>query len=703
MSKRMSSCLTACGLMLGVVGCTGAQAASEVPLQSMSKLIAVASAGAWQTVGEGGSTWRLSALVDAEGASVKLSPDQGKTWDLSPFARVTLNVRNVGASPITVRASITNPDAKDLAGTCQTAATLMPGQSQTLDLRIMPTPEDPGYDVFKPFFKYYSQVSVRDNTVDATKIDGLKIWLDSPKEGDSVEVSKLQLEGTGTKGPVPFFPFVDKYGQYMHADWPGKIHSDEDFAVQLAEEEKERTNWPGPKDWNKYGGWATGPQLQATGFFRVTKHEGKWWLVDPEGKLFWSHGATGAGFGPDSTPITGREHWFAELPARDSPLGKFYKTGNRILYMYYAGKDWEGFQFSLANAELKYGGNAETQLTQVTSQRLRSWGLNTMGAWSSAPMMASGLTPYTTVVHYGSPMVNPHMPDVFDPDWEVKVRERLQRERDTTAKDPMNIGYFIDNERKWGRFPRFAGVALQVLEAAPTVRAKILFIDELKAKYGTIDKLNESWASTHASWDALLNNREKLSFDEPKRPNMQADCGDFGMKFGEKYFSTCRKLVKEVAPNHMYMGARLHSHVDKSLIELQTKHCDVISYNMYDVTPEGRMKQYADIDHPFLITEWGIDNDPRQSPFRADKVEVAIGRKGARTEFLSRFIDSGIAHPKIVGIHFFQYRDQPISGRPDGEALLRGFLNATDTPNFELIQVNRKLTYDLYKKRTQAK
>jgi hypothetical protein len=23
-----------------------------------------------------------------------------------------------------------------------------------------------------------------------------------------------------------FFPFVDKYGQFMHDDWPGKIHSD---------------------------------------------------------------------------------------------------------------------------------------------------------------------------------------------------------------------------------------------------------------------------------------------------------------------------------------------------------------------------------------------------------------------------------------------------------------------------------------------
>ena len=28
-----------------------------------------------------------------------------------------------------------------------------------------------------------------------------------------------------------FFPFVDRYGQFRHADWPGKIHSDEELAA----------------------------------------------------------------------------------------------------------------------------------------------------------------------------------------------------------------------------------------------------------------------------------------------------------------------------------------------------------------------------------------------------------------------------------------------------------------------------------------
>ncbi len=47
---------------------------------------------------------------------------------------------------------------------------------------------------------------------------------------------------------------------------------------------------PGVPHFNKYGGWADGPTLEATGWFRTEKYKGKWWLVDPEGKLFLAHG-----------------------------------------------------------------------------------------------------------------------------------------------------------------------------------------------------------------------------------------------------------------------------------------------------------------------------------------------------------------------------------------------------------------------------
>jgi Beta-galactosidase len=722
--------LVGIGLLAGLVMArldTAAVAADPTPPTDQAvTLESVAKPKAQEVHGDllrQGSGWRLSArAVPAEQSAaggqkstqpavhqalVRLVRDDGLNWNFSGVERLSINVRNSGSNPITVRVSISNSDASNLTGVCQTAATLMPGQGQTLALRVVATPMEPDYAIFKPFFKYYSHIAVRENTVDPTQVQSLAVWLDSPASDDAVEISDIRLVGRRSEdqrvaGQPAFFPFIDRYGQYVHADWPGKIHADSDFAANRIQEAKDLADWPGPKDWNAYGGWATGPQLEATGFFRVAKHQGKWWMVDPEGKLFWSYGATGAGFGPDLTPVTDREHWFAQLPAKDGPEGKFYKQGPKILYQYYADRDYTGYQFSLANAQIKYGPDAAEELHRVTTQRLRSWGFNSMGAWSAPAQMLFGKTAYATVIHYGAPGVNSHMPDVFNPEWEKNLRTRMEQERATTAKDPWNIGYFVDNERKWGKFPRFIGVAIQTLEAKPNVVSKTVLIDDLKAKYQTIDKLNQSWGVAHTSWDAMLQSTDKISYEFGKNANLDQDLGDFGMKFGHKYFSTCRRIVKEVAPNHMYMGARLHSHIDKSLIQVQTEHCDVISYNMYDATPVGRMRQYADIDFPFLITEWGIDNDPRQSPFRATTAQVAIGTKIPRQEAITRFAEQALAHPQIVGIHFFQYRDQPLSGRPDGEALLRGFLNGADTPNFELIQVNRKVAYDLYNKRAAA-
>ena len=62
--------------------------------------------------------------------------------------------------------------------------------------------------------------------------------------------------------------------------------------------------------------------MPATGHFRVEQQDGKWWMVDPEGRLFWSHGIDCVR-ADASTPITDRRHWFVELPQPGTSLAKF--------------------------------------------------------------------------------------------------------------------------------------------------------------------------------------------------------------------------------------------------------------------------------------------------------------------------------------------------------------------------------------------
>jgi hypothetical protein len=646
-----------------------------------------ANASARTVYDEGARGWvlRLEVLQEGEIAGVKFRPQEG-VWNLVQYDSVYFEVRNLSAHPTVVYGKVANGDSENLLDNCRMATVLMPKERKILRVRLVRRPEDPTFEPFKGQFMYYDAINVRDNTVDPSEIRFVEVWLDHPRKGEVLEIRSIYAAGTGQPAPVPFFPFVDKYGQYIHSDWPGKIYSDRDFLPQIREEQKDLSDWQGPKDWCEFGGWAKGPKFEATGYFYVKKVNGKWWFIDPHGHLFWSYGPTGVGFGGDLTRISGREHWFKDLPdPKSKEWGKFYHRRPDALF----------FDFAAANLYRKYGSNYTQIVPELLHRRLRSWGFNTIANWSAPEVYLLCKTPYTVAIHYGGPWIpNYKMPDVFHPEFERTLRERMERERHTTANDPWNIGYFVDNELWWGWRARAAAVGEAVMKSGPEVASKRRFVEMLMAKYDRIEVFNKEWGVDFSSWDEVLR--------KPFQPNMNnpqvvKDCGDFGMVFAERYFSTVRRIVKSVAPRNLYLGCRFHGHIDPALVQLAWEYCDVVSYNVYDNPPDQRVNQYRHLDIPILSSEWGVSSDPQQTPFRSSRGLSPDPRRRARD--MERYFEVAIRHPMIVGAHFFQFRDQPLTGRPDGEAVLRGFVNVTDTPHFDLVQTNRRIAYDLYSKR----
>ena len=626
-----------------------------------------------------------------------LTPDTGN-WDLSHFDSVYLTLHNPGREPVTVWAGAENPTAKGPMDSCRSALMVAPGRTETLRLRLMRRPEDPTYSPFQPFFMYTKNINVRDNTIDPAAIARVRVWLEPAVAGQSVVVQSVTAQGEGVPAPVPFLPFVDKYGQYTHTDWPDKIYSDADFPARLQKEQAEMSAYPGAPDWDKWGGWKTGPKQKATGFFYPLKVDGKWWLVDPDGALFWSYGPTGVGSGGEGTPVTGKESWFADLPSPDGPLAKYWGKGKGARYMYYADdKDFRTFSFGSANAERKYGPNWQAATADSLHHRLRNWGFNTIGNWSDSAVYLQHKTPYVVAIHYGGPWLE-HIPDVYDPEFAKAVNARMDEERGKSAGDPWCIGYFVDNELTWG-WKGSAEIAVEnTLKAVPTSVTKQTLIQYLKTKYADIAALNAAWGSSYASWDAMQQGRD---LPDVKTPDTRSvDLRAFGLQFADKYFSTVRDAVKRVAPNNLYLGCRFNGNIDTPLIQVAAKYVDVVSYNVYE-EPGGRLNRYIGaVDKPFIVGEFGIGSDPGQTPFRG---EVLSEDPQARVRAMEEWVHHAIVHPLIVGGHFFQFNDQPITGRPDGEAVLRGFVNTADTPHFELVQANRQLGYNLYSMRSTGR
>ena len=49
------------------------------------------------------------------------------------------------------------------------------------------------------------------------------------------------------------------------------------------------------------------------------------------------------------------------------------------------------------------------------------------------------------------------------------------------------------------------------------------------------------------------------------------------------------------------------------------------------------------------------------------------------------YVEQAMSHPAMIGTHWFQWLDQPATGRNDGENYNIGFVDVTDRPYAELV------------------
>lgn len=511
-------------------------------------------------------------------------------------------------------------------------------------------------------------------------------------------VARNQALSTSMRGHPPIAmalkkPLIDEFGQYRHADWPGKTAGADDLRASRQRESAAITGDPGPRDWSVFGGWQDGPTLTATGYFRTQKHEGRWWLVDPLGKLFFSHGIDCVNFG-EPTGLDDRRDWFASLPERDGEFAACYGT-RPGLHGYYAGKSPATFDFARANLLRKYGKDWMGDYATRIHDRLRHWGLNTLGCWTDRSLFSVARTPYTDYLNTGGVKLAGSkgywrgFTDVFDPSFRASLDKALTA---TPADDPWRIGYFVDNELNWDED---TSLAVATLRSPGEQAAKRHMVSRLREKYGEIEGLNHTWRTEHASWDALLE-----STLAPEHDGAHEDLGEFSTLFAETYFRTCRDAIKAHAPNALYLGCRFaHAHPNHAMpARAAAKFCDVLSYNLYKLSIE-KVVLPDDADVPVVVGEFHFGALDR-GMFHTGLREVASQDERAAT--YRRYVASVLANPRFVGCHWFQYRDSPTTGRVlDGENYQIGFIDICDQPYVETVAASREVGDTMYEMRAR--
>ena len=423
-------------------------------------------------------------------------------------------------------------------------------------------------------------------------------------------------------------PLVDEFGQWAGESWPGKASSLGD--LQKAWSEEAKSLQPGGFDYCGYGGYST-THAKATGFFRVEQIEGKWWFVDPDGHLFLSVGSDV--IQPTmGTTTRNRPSIFAAIPPAEFNRPRPVDEGRGTVSFY----TW--------NLARRYGDGWKKQWVDFTLRRMAAWGFNTIANWSDPELWAAKRTPYAIPLGGWGMEQYMGMPDVYSPEWLKKVDEAARRQCAPRKDDPWLLGYFIANEPAWPG--REALVADLILKGADTATKKAL--RDFLAKE-----------------------------DTPQRKKA------FMLQCFEKELDAINAAVKKYDPNHLNLGIRFGGQPEDEIVRM-TRHFDVYSQNIYSEVPDRAQldKLYALTGRPMIIGEFHMGTPGRG--LSAGLVQVKDqAERGVAYRY---YVENAVAMPAMIGTHWFQWIDEPNTGRMDGENYNIGFIDVTDRPYPEFVQ-----------------
>ncbi len=622
-----------------------------------------------------------------------------KPWDWRGEGALAIDVTNPGAETVRFGVRVDDDPGADGVKHCrQGGADVKPGETVTVAMEFGIDPMSVGMRGLPVANAGKVRGLGGVGALDLAHIVQLQVFLDHPSKPLTLVIDNCRLipwQGSLDK-------IVDRFGQYAGADWPGKLHGESDFATRKSAEEADLKATPNLPERDRFGGWARGPKRDATGFFRTEQVDGKWWLVDPEGRLFFSMGIDCVN-ADAATMTTGRERLFQWLPEKGDPLARHAGHVSGV----HSGpvKEGETFNFLAANLERKYGAGWQKAYYDLALRRLPSWGFNTIANWSDWGLYGNKQVPYVASCGIGGSHARlasgsdywGKMHDPFDPAFAQSVAEGLKGAIAKVKGDPMCLGYFVDNELSWGGAGEEGGrygLGIGALLAPASQPAKKALIEQLKRKHGTIEALNAAWKTSFADWAAL---DAPYQAPNPMPEGMKADLAAFVKELARAYFRTIRDDIRKGDPNHLYLGCRF-AWSTPDAVEAAAEFCDVVSFNIYAprVDP-ARWGYLKSIGKPCIIGEFHFGALDR-GMFHTGLVSTQS--QAERAAMYIDYLHSVLDHPAFVGCHWFQYVDEALTGRWfDGENYNIGFLTVTDTPYPEMVAAARKVHAEAYTRR----
>lgn len=318
---------------------------------------------------------------------------------------------------------------------------------------------------------------------------------------------------------------------------------------------------------DKFGG-TTAIKREATGHFRVEKVNGRWMFITPEGHGYLALGA------------------------------------NHI------GKHMQGQATELMK---RFDGDREKAGAALT-QTIRDLGLNAGEAYAPFWPELQTQLPWVANVTYPQGAQN-YQFDVFDPAWQQKLRNHIQRECQLIAENPWVIGVAFVDQPEWGK-------------------KRLEYLRELPESAPGKKRLQAHLAAGGSE-------------------------NDFLGLMAEEHYTQLKTAVRAAAPNKLFLGERfVLRKAPDAVLKAVGKHVDVFSTQALILSrhrpPEWQLFQPEGWDHeakltgkPILVVDWA---QPFSLGAAFDSEHGPIKTEAEAAEDAAKWLTAALAHPGIVGV-----------------------------------------------------
>ncbi len=469
-------------------------------------------------------------------------------------------------------------------------------------------------------------------------------------------------------------PVVDEFGQWNLGDFEDKAHSLDELKADWAKEDKEiETMKAQAPKFSEYGG-SLKYKADATGFFRVQKIEDKWWFVDPEGHLFLSLGANGISPNTSSNYIPPKGAYSLTPPENfdPAPLNIRSREQNREGSTKIDSLTLVGYW----NLFRRYGEkNMIEKAMEKNADRMTLWGMNTVGGWGSTGKYRK---PYMTYVRGGQTSNIFGLVDIYVPAFKESIDQAIKNSVENTVNDDMLIGYFIGNEPAFcNQENRLAELIMEADDSVPMKQAYLNFIEE----HGKSTESNKA----------------------------------FAYKTFREYVKIICETTKKYDPNHLILGIRFGRGVPTTeVLTISKDYFDVYSFNNYGMNPMiennvnyGTMtasempenaernifdEVYKITGLPMIIGEYHFGTTDRA----LGESLVRVNSQEERGIAYRNYSEAAFSHPALIGLSWFQWNDQEMFGRRDGENYNIGLVDITDRPYPHMVDAIKTVSDNCY-------